>query len=114
MRLRLGASLDSLEALHLTGERRPGPGHRHEYPLLRGMAGPLAFVPALARPLSAFGDTGHPALPRVRVEPLEAPDHQGPFLNSRSTASDECPTFRTASESRSFDTSNLSAQYCTS
>jgi hypothetical protein len=34
--------------------------------------------------------------------------------SSRPTASAECPTLLTASESRSFDTPNLSAQYCTS
>jgi hypothetical protein len=33
------------------------------------------------------------------------------FFSSLSTASAECPTFLTASESRSFDTLNLSAQY---
>jgi len=33
------------------------------------------------------------------------------FLSPLSTAVAECPTFLSASESRSFDTPNLSAQY---
>jgi hypothetical protein len=44
-----------------------------------------------------------------------AGQHRLPFyaslFSSLSTASAECPTFFTASESRSFDTLNLSAQY---
>src|SRR4029453_5063449 len=37
-----------------------------------------------------------------------------PLRNSLPTASAECPTFLTASDRRSFETPNLSAQYWTS
>src|ERR1700730_3859381 len=63
MTLSLGAGFDGLEAFHLTGEGGPGPCHRKEYRLFRRVAGHLGFVAALARPLSAFGDTGHQTLP---------------------------------------------------
>jgi|SRR5260370_10717407 hypothetical protein len=53
--------------------------------------------------------TSPAAAPKARLASREA--FYANLFSSRSTASAECPTFLTASESRSFDTLNLSAQY---
>jgi hypothetical protein len=55
------------------------------------------------------GQTSPAAVPKARLASREA--FSANLFNSLSTASAECPTFLTASESRSFDTLNLSAQY---